>query len=98
MPATTAESQLLAKLDQVARRYEAVTAEMNDPAVGASGARIVRLAKEHKALGRMVEPYRRYQKLRDQIAQAQAIAADPAAEAELRQLAEAELPELRAQA
>jgi peptide chain release factor 1 len=88
----------LAKLDEIARRYEEITGEMNDPEVAANAARIVKLAKEHADLKRMAEPYGQYRKTQEQISEAEAIGADAEADAELQELAKEELPELRARA
>ncbi len=88
----------LAKLDEMARRYEEITEEMNDPEVAANAARIVKLAKEHAGLKRMTEPYGQYCKIQKEIREAEEIGADAEADAELRGLAEEEIPDLRARA
>ncbi len=88
----------LAKLDEISKRYDEVTNEMNDPEVAANAARIVKLAKEHAALKRMAEPYRDYCGVRGQIEEAESIIADGDGDADLRELATAELPELEAKA
>ena len=85
---------LIAKLDAANQRYEQVTAEMNDPAVGADVGRIVALSKEYSHLARVVVPYRQFKALQGQLAQAQAMLDDPAVDAELKELARAELEEL----
>ena len=85
----------LAKLDQIVERYDAVTKEMGDPEVAANAVRIVKLAKEHANLKRLAEPYRKYTDLRAEIAEAESIMADSDGDPDLRELAEAELPDLR---
>ncbi|MCE5326835.1 MAG: peptide chain release factor 1 [Planctomycetaceae bacterium] len=85
--------QKLADLDQL---YSGIEAKMNDPTVASSGARIVELSKEYSRLGRLVLPYRRYLKLAGDRDQAQAILDDPASDADMRELAQAELDELAA--
>lgn len=85
----------MAKLDELAARYDAVTEEMNNPETAANSARIVKLSKEHAKLARLVEPYREYQHLCEQIAQAEQMLADPQTDAEMRELAEAEIEDLR---
>src|SRR5262249_52387806 len=71
---------------------------MNAAAMAGHSARIVQLSMEHARLKRVVEPYERLKQLRTQMEEADAIVADPAADADLRTLAEAELPALRAEA
>ena len=86
---------LIDKLDELDRRLDEVTAQMNDPAIASDGLRIVALAKEHASLSRIVEPYREYKKLAADWEQAQAILDDPEAEAELKELAYEEVGELK---
>jgi len=91
----TRPDSLIAKLDELDRLYAAATEQMHDPAVAASGTRFVAAAKEHARLGRIVEPYRRYRRLADQRDQARALQEDPASDAEMRSLAQAEFQDLR---
>ncbi len=86
----------LSKLDEIATRYDAVTEEMNDPKTATNAARLVQLSKEYAKLRRMAEPYRSYQKSQQEAQEAQSIIDDPEADGDLRELAEAELPELLA--
>jgi len=88
----------LAKLDDISARFDVVTEQMSDPAVVSQGARLVQLSKEHARLKRLAEPYRQYRRVRQQIEEAEAIAEDKSADPELRDLAYAELSELREQA
>ncbi len=89
---------LLSRLDVLTARYDAITAEMNDPKVATNSARIVKLAKEHASLGRIVGRYRQYRKAQDQIEQAQHLLDDADSDPDLRQLAEAEVAEVREKA
>lgn len=98
MPLITENPAFIAKLDEIVMRYEAITAEMNDAATSSNSARIVKLAKEHSNLQKMVTPYLAYKKVRAHAAEAQAILDDPAGDAELKELARAEIPDLEAQA
>jgi peptide chain release factor 1 len=98
MSAVAEHPSFIAKLDEIVARYEAITAEMNDPAVATNSARIVKLAKEHATLSKMVVPYQAYKRIRAHVEEAHAIIEDPAGDAELKSLAQAELPELEAQA
>mgnify|MGYP000502579939 CR=1 FL=1 len=92
------QSALIARLDEIAHRYEEILGEMNRPEVVSNPAQIVELGKEEGALRRIVVPYRDYQRIQQQIHEAQAILSDPRSDPELRELAEQELPDLRARA
>ena len=94
----TLNPNFIKKLDELAGRYDGVTTRMSDSAVAANPTLIVKLAKEHANLARLVEPYRAYLKVREQIQEAEAILADADGDAELQELAEAELPDLRSRA
>ena len=87
-------SGFLARLDGQSARFDEITESMNQPEVAANPARIIKLSKEHAVLSRVVLPYREYGRVRDQIAEAEAILSDSGGDADLRELAEAELPEL----
>ena len=89
-----ATPNLIAKLDAAAQRYDQLTAEMNDPAVASDPKRIVAAAKEHARVGRIVQPYRRHQDISSQIDDVQAMLASAETDAEMKELAQAELSEL----
>ena len=89
---------LIAKLDELDRRYLEVCEQMNDPATASDRTRIVGLAKERARLVRIVEPYRRYRKFAAERDEAEGILADPAADADLKALAGGEAESLRAKA
>jgi len=95
---TAQTTSLIDKLDELGRRYQEVGNQMNDPAVASNATRIVALAKEHARLGRVVEPYRRYRKLADELADARAMADDSAADPEMKSLAAAEVDDLQPKA
>lgn len=86
---------LIEKLDELDRRFEEISSLMNDPAVASDGQKIVALAKEHASLRKIVGPYREYCHLAKDRDEAQAILNDPAADAELKELASAEADQLR---
>lgn len=94
MAETLINPGFIAKLDELAARYDAVADEMNRPETASNSARIVKLAKEHANLARMVEPYRKYRELQSQIGDAEHIIADQSADKEFREMAEIELGEL----
>ena len=78
------------KIAQLIDRFQFIEAKMSS---GLDGAEIATLAKEYAELKPVVETVSAYKDLADQIAQAEEMLTDP----EMKELAEAELPELRAQ-
>ncbi len=56
-------------------------------------ARITAVAREHGSLGKLAKKYRKFKQIAGQIAEAQQMIAGD--DAEMRELAEAELPQLR---
>jgi peptide chain release factor 1 len=77
------------RLEQLTQRFQFLEARMAD---GASGSDIATLAKEYSDLRPVVEQITAYRQLRDDLAEAQALLADP----DMKELAEEELPLLRA--
>ncbi len=59
------------KLDDVEQKFELLTAELSNPAVLADSARLQRLAKERSSLEKVVEAYRGYKKLMQELAEAE---------------------------
>ena len=92
------ENTLIDKLDELDARYGEITEQMNDQAVASDPNRFVSLAREQAKLGRIVLPYRAYRKLAADCDEARAILDDPESDAEFRQLASAELDELKTRA
>ncbi len=88
---TTTHDRLIAKLEELRARYDAVSEQMNQPAVASNPTRIVELNKEHGKLRRMVEPYNTYCKTLAEIADHQELLNDPSTDPELKELAREEL-------
>jgi peptide chain release factor 1 len=88
------QDTLLAKLDELDRRQLWLADQMADPQVASDSRRLVALAKEHASLGRIVGEYRKLRELMRQQADAAAIAADAAADAEMRSMADEESRQL----
>jgi peptide chain release factor 1 len=79
------------KLLDVEQRYEALSAQMYDP--GTDPSRYREIAREHSALEPLVGKWREYKRVKAGIADAEAALSD----AELRELAQMELEELKPQ-
>jgi len=89
------EDTLMGKLDELDARFGEIAEQMNDPAIAVDPSKSIPLAREQAKLVRIVEPYRVYKKLSADRDEAQAIVDDPDSDAEFRELASAELDELR---
>ena len=76
------------------RRLEELGAHMAEPTFYASQRRAADVTREHQKLTQLVSDYRDYERVEREIGDAQAFGRDASTEAELRELATAELPEL----
>jgi len=86
---------LISKLDDLDVRFGEIAELMNDQATASDPNKIIPLAREQAKLARIVTPYRQYKKLAADRHEAQAIVDDPDSDADFRQLAMAELDDLR---
>jgi peptide chain release factor 1 len=81
-----------ARMASVETRFEEISSLLGQPDVIAKRAEFARLSKEHADLDELVATWRGYKKLRDEVEQARAMAAE--GDAEMRELARGELEEL----
>ncbi|MEK6569141.1 MAG: peptide chain release factor 1 [candidate division NC10 bacterium] len=84
---------MLERLKGVEQRFQVIVQQMGDPAVIGDQPRFQRLAKSHADLEPVVERYRRYRKLLVAAEEAKAML-QGGAEADIRELVEAELQDL----
>jgi peptide chain release factor 1 len=82
-------------LDDKLARFQELEKLLLDPDVQASSARMSAVARQHGSLAKPVTKYRRFKQLNAQIAEANELASG--GDAEMRELAEAELPDLKAE-
>ena len=80
-------------LEEKLRRFEELDRQLVDPDVLANPARMSVVAREHGSLARLATKYRRFKELNDEIKEATELAGGP--DPEMRELAAAELPELK---
>ncbi len=80
-------------LDEKLTRFEQLENQMLDPAVLERPAQMAAVAREHGSLGKLAKKYRRFKVLNQQVAEAQEMI--DGKDAEMREMAEAELPKLR---
>lgn len=79
------------KLLEVEKKYETLTAQLSDPAVASNPDMYRKVAQEHAALTPLIEKLREYKEAKQGIADAEEMLSD----AEMRDLAQAELDELK---
>ncbi len=79
-------------LEQKLARFDELENDLVNPEVLANPARITAVAREHGSLGKLAKKYRKFKQIAGQIAEAQQMIAGD--DAEMRELAEAELPTL----
>lgn len=83
------------ELEKKLSRFEELERQLVDPDVLSNAQKMATAAREHGSLAKVANKYRRFKQLNQQIAEA--VEMSKGAEADMRELAEAELPELRAQ-
>ena len=85
---------LLPDITPFQHRCDELAAQMADPSFYANPRRAAEVTREHQRVGQLVSDYREHAKLGRELAEAHTLLRDAAAEADLRELAAAELPEL----
>ncbi len=91
-----ADAAFIRKLEEMARRHDEVSRQLNDPAILANQAALVPLAREQGQLAPVVETFNRYQQAIRNIEDLRQLIAG--GDREMAELAEAELPEAEQQA
>ena len=91
---TDVNERLIAKLQELSDRFDQLNEQLVDPAVAVDPRKSIAINKEIGSLKRLVLPFREFRKVRSDLGDARAMTADRAVDAELRELAQAEMPEL----
>jgi peptide chain release factor 1 len=86
---------MLKKLDAVAEKYDELTRLLSDPAVAGNHQQYQKYSRERSEIEDVVTSYRAYRDILKQISEAEEITKDKKADADLREMAESELKELR---
>jgi peptide chain release factor 1 len=81
------------RLEEVEEKYLGLEKMLGDPRVASNPAQYQRYAKEHSAMGKLVETYRRYRELKEQIANNTELMRDE--DEEIREMAKEEVQKLR---
>ena len=88
---------LIRKLDEISRRFESLQASLNDPDVQSNSQRMIAASKEAGQIEPVVGRYRDYQRAQRAVEELRALAANKS-DAEMSELAAAELPDAQAKA
>jgi len=83
------------RLDNILRRREELTVMLADPDITADNQRYTALSREFSDIEQVAEEAARYLELQQQLQDNRDMAADPECDAELRELAESEIQELK---
>ncbi|MBD0373077.1 MAG: peptide chain release factor 1 [Pyrinomonadaceae bacterium] len=86
---------MLEKLEQIESRYEELTAELSSPELLSDPAAYAKAAKQHRSLGEVVERYREWKSLKEELAGARELLLGTDDE-EMRELARVEVDTLQA--
>jgi len=81
------------RLEEVEEKYLDLEKMLGDPRVASNPAQYQRYAKEHSAMGKLVETYRRYREVKEQIANNTELMHDE--DEEIREMAKEEVQKLR---
>lgn len=95
--AETVDQKLLAKLDELSKRKEDLDAQMADPDIATDHNRVIELAKESGKLRYLTDPYRILRTTIESLEEARSFVHDAAADPDLKELAQEELPALEEQ-
>ena len=85
---------MLERLEQIEARYEELTNELSSPELLTNQAAYAKAAKQHRSLGEIVEKYRSWKSLKEQLAGAQELL-DTTDDAEMHEMARLEIESLR---
>lgn len=92
---TTVNDKLFGKLAEIADHFNQLEAQLGDPEIAVNPARSIAITKEMGRLRRLVDPYRKFCKVRGELEQAQALVEDRTQDADIREMAEAEVEGLQ---
>src|SRR5436190_4331823 len=85
---------MLERLEQIEARYEELTNELSSPELLSNQAAYAKAAKQHRSLGEIVEKYRSWKSLKEQLAGAQELL-ETTDDPEMHEMARLEIESLR---
>ncbi len=84
------DSSLIAKLEHIADRHEELNAMLCDPEIAQDKRRFLKLSREHADTDAIVKTFNEFRQVENNLAEARELLSDP----DMRELAEADIPEL----
>ncbi len=87
--------RLIAKLQELSDRFDMLNNQLAEPEVASNPAKTITITKELGRMRRLVDPYRKFRKVRGEMEQTKAIIDDRSQDSELRELAESEIDALQ---
>jgi len=90
------DERLIAKLEELADRSDHLSGQLYDQAIACDPSKSLEITKELGRLRRLVDPFKKLRKVRAQLAEARTIVDDRSQDAEMRDLAQAEMDSLSA--
>src|SRR3990167_9184311 len=88
--------RLIGKLQELSDRFDLLNDQLAEPEVASNPAKTITITKELGRMRRLVEPYRKFSKVRTDLEQTKAILDDRSQDRDLRELAESEVDGLQA--
>lgn len=92
---TTVNDKLFGKLAEIADHYNQLEAQLGDPEIAVNPVKSINITKEMGRLRRIVDPYKKFCKVRDELDQMRTLIDDRTQDAEIREMAEAEIDGLQ---
>jgi len=89
------DDRLIAKLQELSDRFDMLNDQLAEPEVASNSAKTIAITKEQGRMRRLVDPYRKFRKIRGELQQTRAIIEDRSQDNDLRALAESEVDELQ---
>jgi peptide chain release factor 1 len=86
---------MLEKLAQIEERYEALTEQLSSPELLSDQAAYTKAARQHRHLGEVVDKYREWKSLKEQLAGARELLEESGNDEEMREMARAEMESLQ---
>src|SRR3990172_226905 len=90
------DDRLIAKLQELSDRFDMLNNQLAEPDVASNSAKTIVITKELGRMRRLVDPYRKFRKVRTELQQTKAIIDDRNQDRDLRELAESEVEALQA--
>ncbi|NOT01400.1 MAG: peptide chain release factor 1 [Phycisphaerales bacterium] len=90
------DDRLIELLQGLSDRHDAIMEQLNDAAVASNPGKSIELSKEAGRIRRLVDPFRMFRKVRQHLGESRTLATDLSQDADLRELALAEIDDLQA--